>query len=77
MNTCTRLGDAAANGTRQARHGAAARKDLVELLICLMTFDTNGNERDARRLHSITLISLFLAKYWMLNGPEMFNSFAI
>lgn len=30
--------------------------------LILKVFDTNGNEREARKLHSITLISLFLDK---------------
>ena len=32
-----------------------------------VTFETNGNDRDARALHSITLISLFLAILVMLS----------
>ena len=41
------------------------------------TFDTKGKLREARRLHSMTFMSLFLARNWMLNGPEMFSAFAI
>ena len=41
------------------------------------TLLTNGNERLARRLHSITLMSFSRARYWILNGPEMFSSRAI
>ena len=41
------------------------------------TLLTKGKERLARRVHSITLISLPFARYWMLNGPEIFSSFAI
>ena len=37
------------------------------------TFDTNGKLRDARRLHSMTLISLSLAISCMLNGPDMLS----
>ena len=41
------------------------------------TLLTKGKLREARRLHSITLISLSFARYWILNGPEIFNSLAI
>ena len=43
----------------------------------LNTFDTKGNDLDARRLHSITLTSLFTARNCMLNGPVMFRARAI
>jgi carbamoyl-phosphate synthase large subunit len=49
----------------------------VSMKLRFNTLETNGNERDARRLHSITFTSLFLARNCMLNGPEMFNSLAI
>ena len=49
----------------------------VSIKLRFRTFDTNGKLRDARRLHSITFTSLFLARNWMLNGPLMFNSLAI
>ncbi len=39
----------------------------------LSTLDTNGKEREARRLHSITITWLSLARNWMLNGPVMFS----
>ena len=41
------------------------------------TLLTNGKLREARRLHSMTLMSFSRARYWMLNGPEMFSSRAI
>ena len=41
------------------------------------TLLTKGNEREARRLHSMTLMSLSRARNWMLKGPEMFSSLAI
>ena len=41
------------------------------------TFDTKGKLRDARRLHSITLMSLFFARNCMLNGPDMLSALAI
>ena len=49
----------------------------VSMKFRLSTFDTNGKLREARRLHSMTFTSLFLAKNWMLNGPLMFSSRAI
>ena len=45
--------------------------------LSLSTLLTKGKLRDARRLHSITFMSLFLARNWMLNGPEMFRASAI
>lgn len=41
------------------------------------TLLTKGKLREARRLHSMTFISLPLARYWMLKGPEMWSSRAI
>ena len=41
-----------------------------------MVLLTNGNDRDARRLHSITMQSVPFAMNWMLNGPVMFSLFA-
>ena len=41
------------------------------------TLLTNGKERLARRLHSITLMSLSLARNCILKGPLMCNSLAI
>mmetsp|Transcript_6234 Transcript_6234/g.17390 ORF Transcript_6234/g.17390 Transcript_6234/m.17390 type:complete len:217 (-) Transcript_6234:612-1262(-) len=38
---------------------------------------TNGNERDARRLHSITLTSFDLEMNWMLNGPVILSAAAM
>ena len=35
----------------------------------LSTLDTKGKEREARRLHSMTMTRLSLARNWMLNGP--------
>ena len=49
----------------------------VSIKLRLRIFETNGKLRDARKLHSITFTSLFLARYWMLKGPEMLSSFAI
>ena len=43
----------------------------------LSVFETNGNERLARRLHSITLTSLPRARNWMLKGPVMLSDLAI
>ena len=42
-----------------------------------MVLEMNGNDRDARRLHSITITSLPLQMYCMLNGPVMCNSLTI
>jgi len=41
------------------------------------TLLTKGKLREARRLHSMTLISLPLARNWILNGPEMCSASAI
>ena len=41
------------------------------------TLDTKGKDREARRLHSMTLISLSLAMNWMLNGPVIWRARAI
>ena len=41
------------------------------------TFDTKGMLLEALRLHSITLISLSLARNCMLNGPEISSALAI
>ena len=41
------------------------------------TLLTKGNEREARRLHSMTLMSFSRARNWMLNGPEMLSCSAI
>jgi len=49
----------------------------VSMKLRFRIFDTKGNEREARRLHSMTFTSRFLARNWMLNGPEMFSSAAI
>ena len=49
----------------------------ISMKLIFNTLDTNGNEREARRLHSITLISFSRARYWMLNGPEILSSRAI
>src|SRR5271168_4340183 len=38
-----------------------------------ITFETNGNDRDARTLHSITLMSLSFAMNWILKGPVTFK----
>ena len=43
----------------------------------LRTLLTNGNEREARRLHSMTNMSLSRAIYWILNGPLMWSAWAI
>eukprot|EP00001_Collodictyon_triciliatum_P085575 15112_3 len=43
----------------------------------LNVFEMNGKVREARTLHSITLRSLLLAKYWILKGPEMLRALAI
>ena len=40
------------------------------------TLLTKGKLREARRLHSMTLISLPLARNWILNGPEMCSASA-
>lgn len=42
-----------------------------------VTFDANGNECAACRLHSMTLISSFFAINWMLNGPVTLSAFPI
>ena len=41
------------------------------------TLLTKGNDRDARRLHSMTLMALSLAMNWMLNGPVISRAPAI
>ena len=41
-----------------------------------VTLDTKGKLREARKLHSITLTALFLARNCMLNGPVMRSSAA-
>ena len=35
------------------------------------------HDRDARKLHSITLMSLSFAMNWMLKGPVIFRAAAI
>ena len=45
--------------------------------LTLKIFETKGKERDARRLHSMTMMSLSLAMNWMLNGPLIFSASAI
>ena len=49
----------------------------VSMKLRFNTLLTNGNERDARRLHSITFTSRPLARYWILKGPEMLSSLAM
>ena len=49
----------------------------VSMKLRFNIFDTKGNEREARRLHSMTFTVRSLARYWMLNGPEMLSSRAI
>ena len=49
----------------------------VSIKLRFNTLDTNGKLREARKLHSITFTKLFFAKNWILNGPLIFNSFAI
>ena len=49
----------------------------VSMKLRFNTLDTNGKLREARRLHSITFTSFLRARNCMLNGPEMFNSFAM
>ena len=41
------------------------------------TLETKGKEREARRLHSMTLMALSLAMNWMLNGPVISRARAI
>lgn len=41
-----------------------------------MVLLTNGNDLEARRLHSITMQSVPLAMNCMLNGPVMLSRFA-
>lgn len=41
-----------------------------------MVLLTKGNDREARKLHSITKQSVPLAMNWMLNGPVMLSRFA-
>ena len=42
-----------------------------------VALDTNGRDRDARRLHSITSTSSFTQRNWVLNGPFTPSSFAM
>ena len=49
----------------------------VSMKFVLSTLLTNGKEREALRLHSMTLTSRPLARNCMLNGPEMFSSLAM
>ena len=49
----------------------------VSMKLRFRIFETKGNERLARRLHSMTFTSRFLARNWMLKGPLMLSSFAI
>ena len=49
----------------------------VSMKLRFRIFDTKGNEREARRLHSMTFTSRFLARNWMLKGPLIFSSLAI
>ena len=37
--------------------------------LTLKIFEAKGKDRDARRLHSMTMMSLSRAMNWMLNGP--------
>ena len=49
----------------------------VSIKLRFRTLETNGKLRDARKLHSITFTSLFLARNCILNGPLILSSFAI
>ena len=49
----------------------------VSMRLRFNTLLTNGKERDARRLHSMTFTSRPLARNCILNGPEIFSSLAI
>ncbi len=48
--------------------------EAVSMKFVFNTFETNGKLLDARRLHSITFMSLSFARNCMLNGPDMFSS---
>ena len=65
---CNKIIDAANEAKKAANAGllygaSSIMRVAVSMKLRFKTFDTNGNERDARRLHSITLTSLFLARY--------------
>lgn len=45
--------------------------------LTLSVFETNGKVREARKLHSITLMRFSFDKNWMLNGPEIWRRSAI
>jgi hypothetical protein len=45
----------------------------LQFIVLLM----NGNDREARKLHSMTFTSLSRAMNWMFTGPEMFRASAI
>ena len=49
----------------------------ISMKFVLATLETKGKEREARRLHSMTLMSLSLAMNWMLKGPVMRSARAI
>ena len=49
----------------------------VSMKLRFNTFDTKGKLREARKLHSITFTSFLRARYWILNGPEIFSSCAM
>ncbi|KAH3675308.1 hypothetical protein OGATHE_001648 [Ogataea polymorpha] len=49
----------------------------ISIMSVPTTLELNGKDLDALTLHSITLISLFLAMNWMLNGPVTSRAFPI
>jgi len=55
------------NGTPSITRVAMSMKFIFR------TFETKGKLREARRLHSITFMSLSRARNWMLKGPEMLS----
>jgi hypothetical protein len=52
-------------------------EDACDGWLTLSVFETKGKVREARRLHSITLIRLSLERNWMSNGPDICNRSAI
>merc|ERR1719401_30146 len=49
----------------------------ISMKLVLYVFEMNGMDREARRLHSMTLTSLSLQMNWTLKGPEIFNALQI
>ena len=63
------------------KYGVVPREAMAETAsstkFVRATLDTNRKERDARRLHSMTLLSWARARNWMLKGPVMRSARAI